>query len=781
MPINKSLIPFTAPAITVLILIFYTACSVVPRNYPANEPFVYKTNILLEGNFSKEEKMNLLSELKNQLDDSIKTRTVYKLFYKGFNRPVLQKPPVYDSSSAEQSVKFMRALLNAKGYFRDTITYDTLMEIKKDARPPQYRTYVNFRVNPGTQVTLDSVYFQINHPDLQRLATASSNKMIIRKGEPFSIQNISREFDRLVELYRENGYLRFSRDELVGIWDTLNVALLKPTFDPFEQILLFDALRKRREHPTANLEIRLRPGYDMNRLKKYFVGHTTVYTDLRADTAGRKITRIEYDSNISLVSYQPLFKPRFIAHNIFFKQGDLYNQKLFLKTINRFNSLGAWRLVNIEELPRTQSDTVDFALYLTPADKYSFSANLEGSSNSSFFLEERLLGIGINAQLLNRNFGHSSNQSSSNLRYGTEVDTKGAFVKTRQASFAHSVFFPKPIPNVNWIPVSFRDNFRTVLSFSLGNIERKDLFNLTSLNASWGYQFSWLNKKEKNLSAQIKIPNIEYAFLNPRPRLDSIFLQTPSFRNIFNTGLVVSVQAGLQIRGGKGQAANMFRVNFEESGLLTNQIHIKALDSLFRFIKLNSEFIRSISLGKTAFVFRAFAGAGFALQTRTRKTDVNLPFFKQFYAGGPNSMRAWGLRTLGPGSTVKTREEVPFRFGDFQFETNAEFRFPLTRISGYQVSSCVFTDIGNVWFLKKNPDFPDGTLTAEKFLKDLAVGIGTGLRFDFEFFRIRLDYAVKVKNPTPEPVNLAGRNKWFYQFSPLGGIIQLGINYPFAF
>ena len=124
---------------------------------------------------------------------------------------------------------------------------------------------------------------------------------------------------------------------------------------------------------------------------------------------------------------------------------------------------------------------------------------------------------------------------------------------------------------------------------------------------------------------------------------------------------------------------------------------------------------------------------------------------------------------------------MPFRFGDFQFETNAEFRFPVTKMGGYLISSCVYTDIGNVWFLKNNPDFPDATLTPSTFFKDLAVGLGTGLRFDFEFFLLRLDYALKIKNPSPEPVNSAGQNKWFYDFKPLGGVVQLGINYPFAF
>ncbi len=781
MLINKPILKHSAFAVAGFILLFMTSCSVVPRHYPANQPFIYKTNINLEGNFSKEEKNNLHTQIANQLDDSVRVRTVYKLFYKGFNRSVLEKPPVYDSVNADRSVKFIRALLNSKGYYRDSISYDTIMQIKPDANPPQHRTTLNFTVIPGKLVKLDSIHYKFIQPELQQIAENSKSESLLKKGDAFSIQSISQEFDRLVELFRDNGYLRFTREELVGIWDTLDVSLLRPTFDPFEQILLLEELRKKRENPTANIEIRLRPGYDVGRLKKYFVGHTTVYPDFNADTIGLKRDELLFDKNFTIVSYRNQFKPGFIAENIFFKRGDLYNQKRFLKTIYRFNSLGAWKLVNIEQMPRAGTDTVDFSVYLSPAEKYSFTANIEGSNNSSFFLDERLLGIGINTQLINRNFGRSSNHAATNIRYGTEVDTKGEFVKTRQASISHSIYFPKPIPNASWIPEKYRENFRSVLSFSLGNIERKTLFNLTSLNASWGYNFNWRNTKGKNMAASIKIPNIEYTFLNPRPLLDTIFKNTPIFRNIFNTGLVVSTQTGFQVRSVKSRSANVFRTNLEESGILTNLIKTKAFDSLFRFVKLDAEFIRNINFGKTSFVFRTYAGAGFALETRTRKINVNLPFFKQFYAGGPNSMRAWGLRTLGPGSTVKSRDSIPFRFGDFQFETNAEFRFPLTRIGGFLVSSCVFTDIGNVWFLKKNNDFPDGTLSFENFLSDLAVGLGTGLRFDFDFFLLRLDYAIKIKNPTPEPINIAGRNKWFYDFKPFGGIIQLGINYPFAF
>jgi outer membrane protein insertion porin family len=244
--------------------------------------------------------------------------------------------------------------------------------------------------------------------------------------------------------------------------------------------------------------------------------------------------------------------------------------------------------------------------------------------------------------------------------------------------------------------------------------------------------------------------------------------------------LVLSLQGGFTVRWGKGRSSQIFKTNGEVSGL-PEFINVKLLDEQFKFIRLDAEYINNFTFGKNNFIVRVYSGAGFAMKTKERPTNPQLPFFKQFTAGGPYSMRAWGLRLLGPGSTLEYRDTVPIRFGDFQFETNWEYRFPLTKLWGYKVNSCVFTDIGNVWFLKENPDFPNGNLTAERFLKDLAVGIGTGLRFDFDFLKLRLDYGLKVKNPTPEPANVQFQNKWFADFRPFGGIVQIGINYPFAF
>ena len=144
-------------------------------------------------------------------------------------------------------------------------------------------------------------------------------------------------------------------------------------------------------------------------------------------------------------------------------------------------------------------------------------------------------------------------------------------------------------------------------------------------------------------------------------------------------------------------------------------------------------------------------------------------------------MRAWALRKLGPGSTIKSfdRTVAPDRFGDIQIELNAEYRFFLADMNGVTINSALYTDIGNVWFLRKNPDFPNGEFALNKLWKDIAIGVGTGLRVDFGLFLIRLDYAYKVKDPSPDEAHAAFQNKWFYDWKLLNGQFQLGVNYPF--
>src|SRR3954462_12349269 len=151
-------------------------------------------------------------------------------------------------------------------------------------------------------------------------------------------------------------------------------------------------------------------------------------------------------------------------------------------------------------------------------------------------------------------------------------------------------------------------------------------------------------------------------------------------------------------------------------------------------------------------------------------------------------MRAWVVRQLGPGSTVRSfdKDIAPDRFGDIRLELNGEYRFYMTTMFGFVTEGALFTDIGNVWFLRTNNDFPDGEFRISKLGKDIAIGAGTGIRIDFGLLKARLDYAKKVKNPSPDKKDESSQNVWFHDWSwnikdffNFNGQFQLGINYPF--
>jgi outer membrane protein assembly factor BamA len=334
------------------------------------------------------------------------------------------------------------------------------------------------------------------------------------------------------------------------------------------------------------------------------------------------------------------------------------------------------------------------------------------------------------------------------------------------------------IPRFKFIPQALKENFRTTFAINANYTSRVDFFKLFSLNSSWGYEFNW----NKNLLS-VRIPNIEYSFLERGITLINLINTNQTYRYIFNDGLVSSVISSLTVTGGKKNVTNLSRFNVEASGLLTGLIRSNFLDSnLYRFIKLDADFRQTHTIRRSAFAWRVFAGAGYELPSTHYFNDQYLPFFKAYFAGGANSMRAWPLRKLGPGSAVKSfeRDVAPDRFGDIQIEMNAEYRFYLTEIGGVKLNSVLFTDIGNIWNLRYNSDFPGGEFKFNKLFKDLAVGAGTGLRIDFGLFLVRVDLAYKLKDPSPSLVDIDKQNKFFpYRNLRKDAQIQLGVTYPF--
>lgn len=757
----------------------------LPEKYQAGKPFVYKTTVTVNADsLSPEEKQLFRSELYNQADDSLKPRStlavtlipVKGIYYR------MKNPPVFDSAAIDRSQVYMRNLLNAKGYFKDSIGY-TVRFVPHKRKKEEIRTYIDFTVTPGKLVKMDSIsYDSINHAELKSLAFSSLGNAVIKKGDAFSKPLIAAELDRLVTLYRNNGYMRFTREELIAFWDTVDISLLRPVLDPFEQFEFLEKLRKRRENPTANLDIRLNPKLEKERLRKYYIGNTIIYPEGMDDTTG--LIKKQINPSLLVAYRQGLFKTNLLPENFYYKRGDVYNYTNYNRTLNRFNSLAAWSLVNIEQKPRGNTDTVDFIVKLTPDKKITFVSNLEGSNNSSSFTGN-LLGIGVNLSAVNRNFLKGYNLSSTNFRIGYELgkDQGSSFIQTRNLSLGQNVSFPRVIvpfvKGLRLFPERVRESGKTLLSLSGAIIDRRGFYNIKSLSASWGYDFQWNNRKKDYKSQQltIRLPNIDYIFFNPTQAFRDSLDQNPSLKNIFNQGLIFSISGNYTITSLKKSSSNQLRLGFEESGLLGGLIPSPFIrDELYRFIKLDAEYKKYINVNKNQLAMRLYAGVGIPVSINNGNQEKNaaLPFVKAYFGGGPNSMRAWKIRTLGPGGHIGSLKTGD-RFGDIQLEANVEYRANVANVYGISIQLAPFVDMGNIWTFRSIPDLENGQFGAN--WKDIAIAMGAGLRLDFSYFIIRLDFGYKALDPSPEDPAKLNR---FASYTLKDGLRpQLGINYPF--
>lgn len=767
----------------------------VPRHYQYHKPFVYAVNIKVEGNFPPGEKQDLAAKLSNQLDDSLRPQIVSIL---GLYRKVMY-PAVFDTANIRRSKGYMSALLDALGYnnpvIKDTFHLDTVRFTRHPERN-EYRATVDFTVYPGKQMRLDSIGFNLSTPALQALVLEHRKESLLKKGMPYSKQLISSERDRLVTLFHNNGYYYLSKDDLYFVRDSVVSGLIDPNLDPFQQAALLEELRKKREHPTINVELNERPIHDSSHLTRYYIGHINVYPDLPI-LLEDSVTVSNIDTSaargFTIISRANKFKPWVLTRNVFLRPGSLYQQQNAIRTLNRFNQMGAWQQSTITFTPSDSSDSVlDATLKLYPATKQYFNADYEVVRNTNDIVTAtNLFGINANIGLRNRNAFKQSVLTSTTLRGGIELGSN--FIQTTQASISHSISFPRFIPSFILFDRKLRqkvnrmDSLRSVFNINASYIDRRRFFTMRSINGSFGWQYNWGNR-----SLLFRPVNIEYTQLDKTDSFKTYLAKVPSLNLAFKSGLVLSMQGVYKSLHTYGRHTDFLTLSGESSGALAGLISEK-LDrgALWRFIKGEVDYRHHIDYRRTQLAFHAYAGAGWAYGREGTGWEQTLPFYKAFFAGGPNSMRGWQVRQLGLGSSkyydtagMSTKTYPLDRFGDVQLEGNIEYRFPLGTLFGVvKVLSAVYVDAGNIWDRHVLIDSPAITKEADKgsdfmfnrFYREIAVDAGTGLRFDLDWFIIRFDYAYKLKDPQ----RADHAEKWFYDMQLFKGQFQLGIGYPF--
>jgi hypothetical protein len=741
-----------------VLAVLLTACSeqrrTTVKNYPKDVPFVFYNEVNVQGPSKKDEKKRLAKALQNHWDDSLQSRRIqqFGIFY------VIKNPAVFDSNNISRTFAYMQSYLRSQGYYGATFTYNVTVDTFKT----QLRTSISIQASTGPNTVIDSVAYAIADTALQQLAMQASATSFLRKGTPFSKEVVAAELDRLVNIYRKAGYFKITRDNFYAEVDTLDANLLNLSADPFEQALrITEAAIKRKEQPTIDVTIKQRSVglnadiTDTTTVKQYYIGNVYYYPETKSyeifdSLIGKPFPIVAERRNFTVYEKSGAFHYKTLREYTYFKRGSLYNEDEFYRTLNNLGSIGAWQ--QVDGRPTFRGDSVDIHIFLIPALRQGYSFDFETSRNTGDFLGSNLLGVALNASYRHRNVARRAIQMNTFLRNGVELglgnanNTTGNFLQTLQSSFGLTFYFPRFITPFNVKSRNKFDGTRTFFNIGAVYTDRREFYRLRSFNAGWGYEW-----RVKNRVWKYQPFNAEIYLLDTLQLLRNAFVENPFLRTAFNTGTVLSQNLSVTLALNNPRRPNntsSLRFAVEEAGGIFGLIP-DLTQNIYRYLKFEAEYRKLIAFSKKhQLAGRFLGGVGYNYNTVDDKSKV-LPFFKQFVAGGPNSMRAWGLRQLGLGSSLLSDTSSTFRdrFGDVQLEANVEYRFTIAEIGGVKIGSALFADVGNIWNLQATAANPKSEINIRRLWRDLAIATGTSIRLDFDYFLIRLDFALKMKDP----------------------------------
>ena len=812
--INQAVKKIPAALIFLLIYVIWTSSCTIVRKAPVNRPYVGKNTFEVKGgNFNKTQKLAIIERFSNQLDDSAKTKSRDVLFV----LHILTRPPAYDSAYAGISARNMKASMFNLGYYNAIATYNADTAGKK--------VNVKYTVDVGKQTIIDTVTYRLRKPHLQMLAVKDRDKSLLLKDNPITKSAVLSEVSRLVDTFRNNGYYKFTAAELRVRGDTTIAALTNITDDPFEQLKLLAEAQAQRDSPKIKLAFVLNNPEDSTKLNRYTINNLYVLQDyVPGDQLTDTTTIIEKRTGLNVNNplrppakfilryHKSYVKTSFLTRNITLRKDSIFRQNEYYKTLSNLSKAGVWQSINIQTVELRDSSKVDLIFELIPAKKFGFETALEASysstSNTNNALGGNLFGLSLNFSLANRNIGREAIKMTHALRAGVEFNNNGRnagtkIINSNELSYTNTVVFPRIISFIKQ-EAQRRSKYiagETFINTSFAYTNRLNLFNLQSVNLNYGTV-----KTLKNGGKFTFRPfNAEFSYLfNQSDSFRNILAANPFLRYSYNTSFVIGMGAGYSsiYQNPKHflslSKERSFKANVEESGLTWGALPILKKYKR-RYLKMDAEYRYTINYTKTALVARAYAGVGIPLFK-----DSSLPFFKQYFGGGSNSMRGWPVRGIGRGGQKLAGFSNAFndRTGDMLLEGNLEYRYDIARIipNTLTLRGALFIDAGNIWNFKNSA--PPGRSDSSQFkfanlYKQLGVSAGTGFRLDFNYFILRIDLGFRFKRPELSYVNdgwklpplgiddalkkifTRGRNneyrKWRYENFNL----TIGISYPF--
>lgn len=674
-------------------------------------------------------------------------------------------PVIHDSLLTSRSTKQLELYLKKNGYFNAKVT-DTVRVKRKKAD-------VIYKFEPGIPYTFGQISYDIPDELIGALISADRVNSLISSGERYNSDKLDAERDRITDFLKDRGYYAFVKNYITYSADS---AVGNHRVD----------LRVELENPLVRV-----PGFvdstRETRHKRYRINDIYVLGNynLRPDTSQKNDT-LYFDNTHYVSSGQLRFKPKAIKPAIFIQRGELYNKQLALRTYRRISDYRSFRYINIQFSP-VNTDTsglLNCEIQVSPLPRQSFTVQTQATNtqgnigvagdfiyqNRNFFKGLELFEIKLNAGLEVQRLA-SSEQENANIQ---------EFLPFNTLLFGPelSLQFPKLIWPFRKVQGS---NQKTRISNSFNFQQRPD-YQRSIFNLSFGY--SWKPSARQSIifnPAEINFVNVTLGknFEKLLNESNNLFLKN-SFTSQFITSSKISwFYSNQQLDERKNFMYT--QVNLESSGLLfsgtRSLFNNPAKDIQGKYLVLGtrySQFLRFDAdlryyrfVNKNAsWAYRFILGLGIPYGN----SDV-MPFVRSFFSGGANDLRAWQVRSIGPGSFRDTLGRRYDLIGDIKLEWNVEYRLRVYKL----FETAFFLDAGNVWLRKPDPSLLNGEFRFNRFYKEIALGAGVGLRLNFDYFIVRLDAA----HPLHDPSFMPG-DRWAFDQLMLSRLnFNLGIAYPF--
>ena len=681
-----------------------------------------------------------------------------------------EAPQIYDEALVQRSNEQLKQFMNNKGYYQAFVSDSVIFNDNKR------KATVKYKIEGGVRHTIRDVRYHFVSPELRSIFMDDSVKYKFQPGNPFDIYELEKQQERIVKLYKNNGYYYFTKNQVRYLADTLQ----------FEDEVVLDLFVGESQQAQIDSAKIVTP-YFINTFNYYILpGNSPVDAYQFGGTQYNDTIRWGH-SNLFVTKYFKYPASLFSRTNLM-QSGDLYSVNEVENTFNALNRLRQFRYVDIqfnESYPARDTNLLDCNIRLAPLNKQSVSLDLEGTNTSGN------LGVAGNVYYQHRNIFQGAEVLQLRLKGAIErmrrIDMQEYF-NTREMGVDASLIIPKLLGPGEFIRNFQRNLPKTVINIGY-NYQRRPEYTRTISTMRIGYEW----KTSANVSHlwsfldmnQVKVYEYDPDFIDV---IKDLYIKS-SFTDHFifanNYSLIYNNQ---QIN--TRQNYTYLRFNVESSGNtlwllseLTNQSKYNNSDledltfnyyqffntQFAQYVKADIEIRRGIYLDRyNSIVGRAFLGVGMPYAN-----SRVLPFEKQYFAGGANGIRAWQVRSLGPG-TYKAQEGVyPNQSSDIKLEANVEYRFKLLG----KLEGALFVDAGNIWAINTHDNREGALFQFDKFYKQIAVGTGTGVRLDLSYFILRVDYGMKLRDPS-EPEG----ERWIPGNRKLTGNdfnLTFAIGYPF--